>query len=152
MECAICNDKLCYSQGQDCTNNIIEQVREEADKYPNTKLSAIASILEARDYMKLTRLEETIKFAQELKFDRIGIAFCIGLSDEARVLHDILIKMFRVSSVCCKVGGINKKERGLPNIKKERYEAICNPIGQAFVLNDKNTEMNIILGLCVGHD
>jgi len=29
---------------------------------------------------------------------------------------------------------------------------MCNPIAQAFVLNDEKTEFNIVMGLCVGHD
>lgn len=33
-----------------------------------------------------------------------------------------------------------------------QYEAICNPIFQARLLNRQKTEFNIALGLCVGHD
>jgi len=29
---------------------------------------------------------------------------------------------------------------------------MCNPIGQALFLNKSQTDFNIILGLCVGHD
>jgi uncharacterized metal-binding protein len=29
---------------------------------------------------------------------------------------------------------------------------MCNPILQAQVLNSEQTELNILLGLCVGHD
>lgn len=29
---------------------------------------------------------------------------------------------------------------------------MCNPIAQAELLNEVGTEMNIIVGLCVGHD
>jgi uncharacterized metal-binding protein len=29
---------------------------------------------------------------------------------------------------------------------------MCNPIGQAVFLNKAQTELNIMLGLCVGHD
>ena len=29
---------------------------------------------------------------------------------------------------------------------------MCNPLGQATVLNNEGTELNIILGLCIGHD
>ncbi|MPM98578.1 hypothetical protein SDC9_145766 [bioreactor metagenome] len=29
---------------------------------------------------------------------------------------------------------------------------MCNPIGQANFLNSAKTELNIMLGLCVGHD
>lgn len=29
---------------------------------------------------------------------------------------------------------------------------MCNPIGQAAFLNEAKTDLNILLGLCVGHD
>lgn len=29
---------------------------------------------------------------------------------------------------------------------------MCNPIGQAKLLNQSGTQLNILLGLCVGHD
>jgi uncharacterized metal-binding protein len=32
------------------------------------------------------------------------------------------------------------------------FEAACNPIGQANVLNKENCDINIIVGLCIGHD
>ena len=32
------------------------------------------------------------------------------------------------------------------------FEAMCNPAAQAMLLNKEQTELNIILGLCVGHD
>jgi uncharacterized metal-binding protein len=33
-----------------------------------------------------------------------------------------------------------------------KFEAACNPIVQAKLLNDARTDINIIVGLCVGHD
>ena len=29
---------------------------------------------------------------------------------------------------------------------------MCNPIGQALFLNKEKTDLNILFGLCVGHD
>jgi uncharacterized metal-binding protein len=29
---------------------------------------------------------------------------------------------------------------------------MCNPIAQAFILNETGSEFNILTGLCVGHD
>ena len=34
----------------------------------------------------------------------------------------------------------------------KEHETTCNPIGQATLLNDAGTELNIACGLCVGHD
>ena len=37
-------------------------------------------------------------------------------------------------------------------LKPDQYEAMCNPIMQAKLLNEQGTQFNIALGLCVGHD
>lgn len=42
-----------------------------------------------------------------------------------------------------------KLDKAHDNVK---LEAMCNPIGQAVILNKKKTDLNIILGLCIGHD
>ena len=59
--------------------------------------------------MKLTRLEELISFCKGMGYTTLGIAFCIGLESEARVLHELLEKYFEGYSVCCKVFGIDKE-------------------------------------------
>ncbi|EGD51465.1 protein of unknown function DUF1847 [Thermoanaerobacter ethanolicus JW 200] len=35
---------------------------------------------------------------------------------------------------------------------KEGFVATCNPITQAEIMNQENTELNVVIGLCVGHD
>ena len=55
----------------------------------------------------------------------------------------------------CKTGGYDKTEVGMTDRHKTRpgeFEPMCNPIAQAELLNGQNTEFNIVLGLCVGHD
>jgi uncharacterized metal-binding protein len=91
-------------------------------------------------------------FAQELGFKKIGLAFCIGLSEEARTIADVLSQHFVVISVCCKVAGINKRVFHLEHIRADKDEVMCNPAGQAAMLNRAGTELNILCGLCVGHD
>ncbi|MGO8752959.1 MAG: DUF1847 domain-containing protein [Thermoguttaceae bacterium] len=43
---------------------------------------------------------------------------------------------------------------GLENYVGEKgsYQAMCNPILQAKVLNAQGTELNVLVGLCVGRD
>jgi len=148
--CAECEEKACY-QGKDCFG-----LRDEAlDKYQDPQileLTRAATWLEGRYYMKLTRLGELIRFAERMRYGHLGIAFCIGFSEEARILNDILEKRFKVSAVCCKVCGIEKEKLALDKIMPERVEAMCNPMAQATLLNKAGTELNIILGLCIGHD
>lgn len=150
MQCAVCREKLCYNYEKECT------ATREASRKEYTgekgKAMAISSRLEAEHYMELTRVEEVIQYALSMGYEKIGIAFCIGLSHEAEIIHRIFQKHFQVYSVCCKNGSISKEDFNLPKVKDYRYEAICNPIGQAMELNRLRTELNIIVGLCVGHD
>ncbi|MEM4582027.1 MAG: DUF1847 domain-containing protein, partial [Candidatus Korarchaeum sp.] len=102
------------------------------------------------------RLREVAEFAERLGFRRIGIAFCIGLSWEAERVHEYLeSKGFDVHSVCCKCGGIDKSSVGLSESDKlepGKHESICNPLVQAELLNSIGTQLNVVIGLCVGHD
>jgi uncharacterized metal-binding protein len=102
------------------------------------------------------RIEEVCEFARRMGFTRLGLAFCSGLAAEAAVLNEILqAHGFEVASVVCKAGRVPKEEIGLQDSEKIRpgnFEAMCNPISQATFLNRAGTQMNIVLGLCVGHD
>ena len=150
MECAKCDDKMCY-QGRDCTQ-IKDEIINLYSKKEYQKLVKVASEIEAKYYMKLTRLEELIRFCQKMDFKHLGIAFCIGLSQEVQVFERLLTRYFKVSSVCCKICGIDKEKFNLAKIRENRPEAMCNPIGQAKILNEEKTDLNIIFGLCIGHD
>lgn len=103
-----------------------------------------------------TRVEDTIAFAKLMDYKKIGIATCIGLLDETNRLAAILkAQGFSPLSVCCKAGSIDKLKLGLKEADKVRpstFEPACNPVAQAKLLNRANTDMNIIVGLCVGHD
>jgi len=85
------------------------------------------------------------------------MAFCTGLSDEAsRVANVIERSGFTVYSVRCKCGAVDKTELGVPEEYKigdaKKFEAGCNPIVQALLLNTVKTDLNVIVGLCIGHD
>jgi uncharacterized metal-binding protein len=150
LKCAICKNKECYD-GKDCTElaEDIEKMYTEIDK----RSTKVSTWLEAEYYMKKTRLEELILYSEKMGYQKLGIAFCIGFSHEASLIHRILSETFDVHSVCCKVCGINKQEFELEKLHPDKeFEAMCNPIGQANILNTEGTELNIILGLCIGHD
>lgn len=150
MKCAYCDSKDCY-KGKDC----VELKKEAMRLYTGDELRSmkVSTSIESRYYMEKTRLEELILYAKGMDYQKIGIAFCIGMEKEARTIHRILEKDFEVHSVCCKVCGIDKDEFGLERLHSgEGMEAMCDPIGQAMVLNSENTRLNVILGLCMGHD
>ena len=102
------------------------------------------------------RIVEVIEFVQKMKFRRLGLVFCNGLRNEAKIIEKIFSgKGFEIVSVICKAGCIPKEEIGLCDSEKiaiGSFETMCNPIMQAMVLNDAKTEFNVLVGLCVGHD
>jgi uncharacterized metal-binding protein len=103
------------------------------------------------------RIREVAEFAKKIRAKKIGMAFCSGLADEAGRADTILESHgLEIVSVVCSCGGLDKTEVGIPaeyKIKNpEKFEAACNPLLQAELLNQAETKFNILIGLCVGHD
>lgn len=150
LECARCKTKDCY-EGKDCFG-----LAEEARKgYSERELESmkVSGDIEADHYMKLTRLEEIAMYAKRMGMNKLGLAFCVGLSREAETIDRILSKQgFEVHSACCKICGIDKAQLGVKKMHGEGTEAVCNPVGQALRLEQAGTQLNIVVGLCVGHD
>ncbi|GLI38160.1 DUF1847 domain-containing protein [Geobacter hydrogenophilus] len=139
------------------------QYRGDSD---DARLARVAAKVEGLCYQKMpgseavvarwTRVEDTVALAKLMGWQKIGIATCIGLLEETKQLVAILeAQGLEPASVCCKSGSIDKLELGLEETDKVRpgtFEPACNPIAQAEILNRCGTHMNIIVGLCVGHD
>ncbi|WPC43793.1 DUF1847 domain-containing protein [Clostridium sp. JS66] len=162
--CAMCSEHYC-KKGEleklpvNCPCNEKEEQEKIKNLYSedeNYKLAHNSALVEAEGYCRKTRLEEIMDFANKCNFKKLGVAFCVGLSNEAKALCSILKHNgFEVNSVVCKNGSIPKEFLNIKDSEKVRpgtYEAMCNPIGQAIFLNNAKTDLNIILGLCVGHD
>ena len=82
-----------------------------------------------------SRAQELIEFAKRMGYRKIGMAFCIGLKDEAKTMGDALASHgFEVCGVACSVDGP------------------CNSAGQAMLLNEMQTDLNVMMGLCIGID
>ena len=107
-------------------------------------------------HARWTRVEDTIAFVRLMGWRRVGIATCIGLLDESARLAEILeAQGLEPISVCCKVGSVDKERLGVKDGEKVRpgtFEPACNPVAQARILNEVGTDLNVIVGLCVGHD
>ncbi|MCK5802668.1 MAG: DUF1847 domain-containing protein [Lentisphaeria bacterium] len=95
----------------------------------------------------VSRTQEIVNFAKCLGCQRIGIAHCVGVAEEAQALERMLSESFEVTRVDCKVFGIDAGE-----LIEGASGAACNPVGQAKVLADAGTELNVVMGLCLGHD
>jgi uncharacterized metal-binding protein len=120
------------------------------------KLARESARTESAGYCRNTRVQEIMDFARRIGATRLGIAHCVGLAEEAGMAREIfLANGFEVHAICCKVGSINKETVGLTEEEKVhpgQYEALCNPIAQAALLAKAGTELNVVIGLCVGHD
>ncbi|MDU4961773.1 MAG: DUF1847 domain-containing protein [Sporomusaceae bacterium] len=151
MKCAKCTHRKCYLEGQNCTRITPEAA---AGSYQDERLEIMkaAACTEGRFYNNLTRLEETVEFCKSMKYRKLGMAFCIGLNQEAKLIEAYLTKFFEVYSVCCKVCGVSKSQLGLEQIKPDTRETMCNPLAQAKILTEKEVDFCITVGLCVGHD
>jgi uncharacterized metal-binding protein len=134
----------------------LDRARTRFEDEETRRLAVAAAQTEATGYCQWPRVEEIMDFARRMGAQHLGIAHCVGLQHEASLLQKILeANGFQVSSTCCKVGSIPKEEIGLQEADKicpGEFEALCNPIGQAELLRAAGTELNILVGLCVGHD
>ncbi|AGK60894.1 Uncharacterized metal-binding protein conserved in archaea [Archaeoglobus sulfaticallidus PM70-1] len=161
MYCAKCDSYACYFGGkrpENCPMDLMDVYDEALAQYDGfeREIAVNAGKVEAEGYLNWCRIKEIAEFAKRCGFRKLGLAFCIGLRREARETVSILEKYgFEVFSVVCKTGAIDKEVIGLKRedkISKKDFEAMCNPIAQAEILNRLETDLNIILGLCVGHD
>ena len=99
------------------------------------------------------RVEETMYFAHQLGARKIGIAVCSGLLKEGALLADVLRSNgFDVYGIACKAGALPKSDFGLENSCCDYGTVSCDPLLQARLLNEAGTDLNIVVGLCVGHD
>ncbi len=170
MEKKICMDEngLSFKGCPTLTRReVLEEANREYDRPEILQFAQNASRQEAECYANRhqrpyvmqptkTRIVEICEFANKMNYHRLGLAFCGGLSREAAIVEDILKERgFEVVSVNCKAGRTSKDFLGLTEDEKILQgidESMCNPIFQAKLLNHEKTDLNILLGLCVGHD
>ena len=139
-----------------CEANIyLDELEKSNKEYPQKDVvdiyKASCVVREHNDGMT-PRIEESILYAKELKLQRIGFAACIAMVSELDLLVKLFTKRgFEVYTACCQIGGVDATKRGVPEV--EGYSASwCNSIAQAEILNKEKTELNFIVGLCMGHD
>ena len=146
---------------------VLQKANQAYDDPETLHFARMASIQEAACYQNRhqkpytlqpgkTRIEEIIQFARRMGYNRLGMAFCAGLKDEAAAVDKLFtMRGFEMVSAICKSGRTLKSQLGLDpmdQIVQNSDESICNPIYQAELLNTHDTQLNILLGLCVGHD
>ncbi|MBD3161170.1 MAG: DUF1847 domain-containing protein, partial [Candidatus Latescibacteria bacterium] len=90
-----------------------------------------------------------VHFALGMGYQKIGLAFCWELFRETEILTPVLARFFTVFPVCCRIG--SAEEPG-PDRTAGGNGSVCNPVAQAAVLEKAKTELNVLVGACMGSD
>ena len=161
--CASCTLRSCQKGGGDLPRNcpmrdpeFFDRLLERYWSEENHDFFVTSAAIESAGYCRWPRLKEIVEFSRSMHYQKLGLAFCAALKKEAAVVERVLRNNgFQVVSVICKTGSIPKDKAGVPQqfrVRPGTYEAMCNPIAQAKLLNEQHTDFNIEVGLCVGHD
>jgi len=158
MPCASCQSRTCFTGSGEMPAECPERHREKFKSQKSTNgFVEYAAKIRGKE---IRRLDELVEYADFMGYKKIGLAACIGLHDELRVISGFLQNAgFEVGSVMCKTGSLKKKSVGVPTRYRMTSETgysvgviACNPVAQALLLNKEKTDINCIIGLCVGHD
>ena len=164
--CAKCGAEGCMKEDrvfpQGCMtlkaeeDGVLADALREYEKADVLKMARAAAAVEAEYYCKAPRVEEIVHFARKMDYRKIGIATCAALIEETRIFARVLEGAgLTPYGVACKAGRVNKRKIGIPDegqVHPGEFEPICNPVLQAMLLNEEGTDLNVIVGLCVGHD
>lgn len=160
-DCATCTARTCIKGGEALAacpmrrdGELIGDTihRAKADFFARQVMAAAAHTPRNADGTTRARVDEIIAFCRSMGWQTVGVAFCIMFAKEARTLTAQLEDAgLQLVPVCCKVGGVDLPALGVDVVCDVKGTA-CNPMTQAALLNAQQTDLNIALGLCVGHD
>ncbi len=153
IDCLNCQDRACL-RGENCIQSEAYKTVKPTDEVREMLESTMDVAFE--EERKLCRIAELVYYCLGMKYKRIGVAFCIDLLQPATILASVLKRFFTVFPVCCKIGGVDSEiDQSGSSYSSNRHRSnhiACNPLMQAEVLNKLGTDMNVIVGLCVGAD
>ena len=154
--CADCKVNSCNMKYQEPAPNacpgrdvVTEDLLARYQSEENLEFGRVCSEVSMSKDGPKPRILEIIEVAQKMNYEKLGLAFCIGFVKEAVIAKKVFEHHgFEVCSIVCKVGGVDKSVQGIENGGNAMY----NSLGQAQLLNEEKTDLNIVIGLCVGHD
>lgn len=153
-DCLACRDRKCL-RGERCALAAAAGSggAMDADTARMFEASLDVSCEEERT---LCRLSELIYFCIEMRYRRIGVAYCIDLEEPAEILTRVLRRFFEVYPVCCKIGALTVNDpvagRQTQRGQKAARTVACNPKAQAEALNRLGTDLNVMVGMSMGAD
>jgi uncharacterized metal-binding protein len=106
---------------------------------PVRTLAANAARVEGEGYGRWTRAREVVEFSRRMGYVRLGLAHCRDCGRQAALAADYF------------------RNRGLEVILPSDAEPAsavsdCDPVEQAAGFERAGTDLNVIVGMCVGHD
>ena len=153
-DCLACDDRVCL-RGRGCSLAPDPELHRGLGSPEIRRVLEAAADVSFEHDRQLCRLSELVYFCLEMEYKKVGLAFCIDLLEPTQILAGVLRRFTEVVSVCCKVGGAETADPGElePERGRGRRPAVdCNPLAQAQVLNEAGTDLNVLVGLCVGVD
>ncbi|MFC1943678.1 DUF1847 domain-containing protein [Chloroflexota bacterium] len=134
--------------------DVLERTKTEYSAPNNVDIYLAAGKVITSGYRRWPRIQEAIEFAKELKLKKIGLASCVALLSELGLVAQLFTGAgFDVVSSACQIGKVSPEDRGVKvGTAVDRRHMFCNPIAQAEICNNAGTQLNFILGLCLGHD
>jgi uncharacterized metal-binding protein/predicted Fe-Mo cluster-binding NifX family protein len=153
LDCLACEDRVCL-RGENCLGTRIHYPKPTKE---DMSICEASTDIACEHERTLCRLSELVYFCLEMKYHKIGIAFCIDLLEPTEILVRVLRRFFDVVPVCCKVGGVRLTDpygAGSQDSQRrgDQHQIACNPVGQAEILNQMNTDLNVLIGICMGAD
>jgi uncharacterized metal-binding protein len=145
VDCLVCPDQRCLI-GKNCDH--FSYNGKFTKNKTIKKIIEFAADVSNENERTLCRLSELVYYLVEMNYTKIGIAYCIELSEPTSIVTQVLRRFFNVFPICCKVGG-NIVDN---NFGDNKTKIACNPQAQAEILNTLKVDFNIIIGLCVGID
>jgi uncharacterized metal-binding protein/predicted Fe-Mo cluster-binding NifX family protein len=154
VDCLACRDRICLN-GKQCDAFTRVHTPDLIDR-PSAQMLEAAFDIAFENERTLCRLSELIYFCLEMRYQKIGLAYCIDLEEPTEILVRVLRRFFKVYPVCCKIGGniMADTVTPLPSAQSQSTarQVACNPAGQADALNRIETDINVLVGLCMGAD
>jgi uncharacterized metal-binding protein len=147
IDCIDCLDRVCLSGGT-CPGTVpdLHCARWSGE---HTQILDVAADIAFETERRLCRVAEFVHFCHGMGYQHVGVAFCVQLYRETKILTHLLRRFLRVSAICCKIGGQRLDE----DVDATNGQHIaCNPVGQAAELNRAGTDINAMVGLCMGCD
>lgn len=150
FDCTACQGQECLI-GKDCAGIARLSLQQAASTTVSQEIRMGAYV--SSDCLGIMcRMEEFIEYCTGMEYSTIGLAFCVDLMKESRILVDLLRRKFKVVAVGCKVGAVDKTDLNLPRMTSSAFEPACNPVGQAMILKKNNCDIAVSVGLCMGAD